>query len=287
MKKRQGFFRIWEIAASLILLLFILSGAAYAWFTSNRVVDTDRVTSRSGSETVELQVSSSGGGSFNGSDEAALTQVNTVDSTSLMPVSTADLKTFVCCPASAGDKAEIFQIVENEKYYYHGRIYLRALVEGEAVGSKMALYLDEGDEAGGELVQAGSGSLLNAARLGLTFDSSNPVIFYLSDAKEAVNGQAGNTVLNGIMLGADQVLNASGSSIQAVADPSLPISSRRITMDDSGASLPGEPLLYMELNRIYTVDVYFYIEGCDPDCTDSISLDEADLHLAFYGILME
>lgn len=287
MKRQQGFFQMWGIAASLILLLLALSVAAYAWFTSNRTVDTDRATVRSGSETVELQISSAGGNAFSGSAEADLVQVNAADRTNLMPVSTADLKTFVYCPASSGDRAAAFQVVEDEKYYYHGRIYLRAVSEGEAVGSKMALYLDEGDEAGGKMVQANSGGLLNAARLGLTFDGSHSVIFYLSDTKEAVNGQAGNTVLNGTLLGADQVLDGSGGAIQGAADPSVSISSYRIVMEDSAASLPAEPLIYMELNRIYMVDVYFYIEGCDPDCTDQISLNAADLHLAFYGILKE
>ena len=34
-------------------------------------------------------------------------------------------------------------------------------------------------------------------------------------------------------------------------------------------------------------NMYFYLEGCDPDCSDSVSYDEADLHLAFYGVLSE
>lgn len=41
----------------------------------------------------------------------------------------------------------------------------------------------------------------------------------------------------------------------------------------------------MELNRIYTVDVYFYLEGCDPDCSDGLSYQTADIHLAFYGVI--
>ncbi|MFQ9547592.1 MAG: hypothetical protein ACLRZ6_06905 [Lachnospiraceae bacterium] len=40
----------------------------------------------------------------------------------------------------------------------------------------------------------------------------------------------------------------------------------------------------MNLNQIYPVDVYFYLEGCDPDCSDAITHNEADLYLAFYGI---
>ena len=51
--------------------------------------------------------------------------------------------------------------------------------------------------------------------------------------------------------------------------------------------LPEQPLLLMELNREYTMDVYFYLEGCDPDCTDDIWHNGVDLQLAFYGILEE
>ena len=40
----------------------------------------------------------------------------------------------------------------------------------------------------------------------------------------------------------------------------------------------------MNLNQIYPVDVYFYLEGCDSDCSDAITHNEADLYLAFYGI---
>lgn len=43
----------------------------------------------------------------------------------------------------------------------------------------------------------------------------------------------------------------------------------------------------MDLNQIYPVDIYFYLEGCDPDCSDDLSFDIADLHLAFYGVLQQ
>ena len=43
----------------------------------------------------------------------------------------------------------------------------------------------------------------------------------------------------------------------------------------------------MELGKIYTVDVYFYLEGCDPDCSDSVSFDQSELYLGFYGVLSQ
>jgi len=43
----------------------------------------------------------------------------------------------------------------------------------------------------------------------------------------------------------------------------------------------------MQLNKIYTVDIYFYLEGCDPDCSNSIQYSTVDLQLGFYGVLSQ
>ena len=62
-------------------------------------------------------------------------------------------------------------------------------------------------------------------------------------------------------------------------DPAVPLSS----------VLPGgQSLIDMELNKVYQIDIYFYIEGCDPDCTsEKVGLDSAALQLGFYGLLAE
>ena len=281
-------FKIWSTVAMMFIIIVVFTSATYAWFTSNRVVSTDRATVRSGTDQLELQISETGGDAFSGSDSAAIVKVNQTDYMRLMPVSTADLQHFVYNPkTNENDDAEVFRTVENEKYYYHGRFYLRAVSEGRTDGAKMALYLDEDEEAGGALAAADDGQLLNAARLGLTFDGGNPVIYYLSEEGNIDGAETTNTVLNGTNLGAGQVIDSAGGTFEGVKDPAVPIAVNRITMDDTKVTLPEKPLLLMELNRTYTVDVYFYIEGCDPDCTNVISYNEADLHLAFYGILEE
>lgn len=280
-------FRLWALGVTMIAAALALSAATYAWFTTNRLVNTDRATARSGTDTLELQISSEGGNDFQALKEAPIIQVNQTELTELMPVSTADLQSFVYNRLTEDKIAESFRTVTEEQYYYHGRIYLRAVAQGDSVGGRMALYLDEDNEAGGALAQTAGGMVLNAARLGLTFDGENPSIFYLSNVSNPDNKQIRNTRINGEILGDGQVLKSSGGTLSAVADPSIPLADRTIIMNDSGAALPEAPLLYMNLNQIYTVDVYFYIEGCDPDCSDSIGLDELDLHLAFYGILEE
>lgn len=278
--------RIWYMAATMLVLALVLTVSTYAWFTTNRKVSTDRVSARSGTDTVELQISPNGEDDFSGFNESMIVQVNQAGFKELMPVSTADLKEFVYNPFSnEDDKAEKFRIVKDEQYYYHGRFYIRALAEGQKTDTRMALYLDQDSNPENALVQAEEGHLLNAARLGLTFDHANPVIFFLRD--EHHDSPEGNTILNGTDLGENQVLKSSGGELEAVYDPAIPVSERSILMDGASIMRPEEPLLYMELNRIYEVDVYFYIEGCDSDCTDYIRLDEADMRLAFYGILEE
>ena len=60
----------------------------------------------------------------------------------------------------------ILSQLENESYYYHGRIYLRALAQGLSSDTTLSLYLDQTDGLLGKDV---NGTLLNAARLGLGF----------------------------------------------------------------------------------------------------------------------
>lgn len=289
MKKPGLIAKAWGSLVTMFLILVSLTAATYAWFSSNRVVDTDRVQTRSGTASLKLEVSSQGGSSFNGSEEAAIVQVNETSLTSLMPVSTADLKTFVYNPSTVDGMASGFETVENEKYYYHGRVYLRAVAEGQPSGSRMALYLDQSEEAGGSIAAASTGLLLNAARLGLTFgdQGTSQVIFYLSESSNDQSSQVRNTYLNGTKLGDQQVLDGSSGTVRQANDPSVSMDTYTIEMNGENTVLPEKPLLYMELNQIYPVDIYFYLEGCDPDCSDSISYHSVDLHLAFYGVLTE
>lgn len=279
-------FRIWFLGVTTIFAILALGAATYAWFTSNRAVSTSTASARTGEETLELQMSSRGGSSFQSGQTVGITQVNGTQASYLMPVSTADLRNFVYCPATVSDKAVHFQKVENEQYYYHGRVYLRAAGSGWADGTQLNLYLDQSD---GLLGQASSGTLLNAGRLGLVFDdnTSSPVILRLSENESSSSQQVYNTVINGRNLGKNQVLRYQGGSVQAAADPSVPVTDYTVTFSSDRITFPDKALYTMELNKIYTLDIYFYLEGCDPDCSDSVSFDSANLHLAFYGTVSQ
>ena len=125
--------------------------------------------------------------------------------------------------------------------------------------------------------------MLNAGRLGLVFDdnTSSPVILRLSENESSSSQQVYNTVINGRNLGKNQVLRYQGGSVQAAADPSVPVTDYTVTFSSDRITFPDKALYTMELNKIYTLDIYFYLEGCDPDCSDSVSFDNANLHLPF------
>ena len=270
-----------------VLAAFLtFSAATYAWFSSNSIVSTNKVQGRSGTDTVELQISSTGGDGFKAGSEAALAQVNASSSEMLMPVSTADLRTFVINTGTVEGKAINFVKVAGEKYVYHGRVYLKATAQGHE-GAKLALYLDGAESAGGNFAQNVKGYVANAARLGLLFDGGSAKILRLSETSNPTAQQVSNAVLNGTEVKPGQVINGSANPMQIAADPSLPMARFMVGDDGLAGNASVEPLLMMELNRIYAVDVYFYLEGCDPDCSDVTKLDSLNLHLAFYGVLTE
>ena len=276
-------FKIWFQIVTMIFAALSLAFATYAWFTTNREVSTSTATARTGEETLELQLSSNGGSSFQDADSAPIQQVNQTSAEYLMPVSTDNLVNFVYSPVTEAGMAKVFQPVENEEYYYHGRVYIRAAGTGWPDGSTMKLYLDQSDNILGQQI---SGEILNAARLGLVFDGdySSAVILKLSDSSNSSDQQIYNTVINGQKLGDNQVLSYVNQNVRAVTDPSVSAQQYTVTFDNDSMQAPERTLLTMNLNQIYTVDIYFYIEGCDPDCSSQIQYSIADLQIGFYGI---
>lgn len=274
-------FRTWFLSVTMLAAVLSLAAATYAWFTSNRAVGTSTATARTGEETLTLQLSSSGGSAFRDMQTAAITQVNRTSAAKLLPVSTSDLVNFVCAPSTVADQAVHFEKVENEAYYYHGRIYLRAFGEGFSGSQVMNLYLDQSEKLLGKNVD---GRLLNAARLGLVFDgdTAKPIILRLSESSNPSDMRSNNTVVNGTKLNGSQVLRYRNGSVSAVHDPSVPVADYAM---DASLGLPSHTLLSMQIGKIYSLDIYFYLEGCDPDCTDSVSFHTADLQLSFYGVL--
>lgn len=263
----------------MLVAAIVLVSATYAWFTASDRVTSSSVTARSGSDTAELQISAAGGEDFLAVEAAPITQVGGAAPDALLPVTTADLQTFLTATVT-GPEA-VYRPVEEGASLYHGRVYLRYAAQGTAPGS-MDLYLDENALAA--LSAVGDSDLLNAARLGLVFDGADRVILSLSETGNAAADQVRNTWLNGAQVPDGSVLTTVNGAVTAVDDPSVPITDYMLSTA-GGFSLPERPLCRLEPGAVCPVDVYFYLEGCDPDCSDAISFDAADLALSFYGVL--
>ena len=69
-------FKIWFQAVTMLFAVLSLTFASYAWFTSNREVSTSTATARTGDETLELQLSTSGGSDFRDADSVSIRQIN-------------------------------------------------------------------------------------------------------------------------------------------------------------------------------------------------------------------
>lgn len=275
-----------KIAYAILTTLAVTASlitATYAWFSANSVVKTDRVSGRTGTDQIVLQVSQTGGADFKGEQETGIVQVNQYASSALLPVSTTDLQNFVYNPNTVQKEAIKFVKVEGEQYYYHGRIYLQVISVGHSENARVELYLD-GEALGNGVAKNIQGYLANAARLGLVFDGGSRKILRVSESENPAEQRMLNTVIGGSTLTAGQVIDSSGAELRAANDPSEALSKYVIGGTHNGNV---SPLLTMELNRIYTVDVFFYLEGCDPDCSSVTRMDALDLHLAFYGVLTE
>ena len=265
--------------------LLVLTTATFAWFTANSRVSASRVETSTAYEDLTLYVKAPSDSAFTG-NTCRLEQI--AGSTTLRPVSTDDLLSFVYCPQTVSDNAESFARVSDirdQNLFFLGAVDLRAETAGEGAGGRVAVYLEE-SEALGALVQKTDEEslLLNAARLGLMLRDHPETarIFYLSDTENDEDDQIRNTVIDGELQPDGIVLHStSAGRVTAADDPALPLGGFMLPEEGD----PGQPLFDLEPYTDYTLDVFFYLEGCDPDCSEAVEYDAADLGLAFYATL--
>lgn len=294
MKKQKYYLTLWVTAAAAVLTAATLTAATYAWFTANRKVETETVTARTGTADLELQISGQGGDDFSprtakGDDGTEFNQVDLepLGNRVLMPVSTADLKTFLYSPSTAeGEATENTLIVPSQQelaeIVYHDIIYLRLWDNGTlSDDATVNLYLDDPGIEKKEEEQAAEYRLLNAARLGLAIGDTFLILRYSEDGE----GAQSNTLLNRQRLKPGQVLTQENDAVKA-ADIPAEHQGLLSEFQYSDDNLTPRPILEgMKPGTIYPLDIYFYLEGCDPDCGDTAQKQQAGLGLAFYAAL--
>ena len=276
------------IALVMVALAATLGAATYAWFTSNMKVNTNSVSVHSDTSKLLLELGDASRGSWSQQGDVSLVS-NASGTVTLYPVSTFDLNGFAACAQnnSAGDASVFEQAKDNGSAYYHGWIDLRPTITGmgaSKVKGKVSLYLAE------SLVPQGTDAeLLRAARVGIKISSGNQVlatnIFELDSSDGGHRGEhpatapaglAGYT--DGMLLGWQNGQLACGADVKQ--DPAA------FTLDTSEtATRPQNALATLALGQAYRLDVYYYIEGTDPDSADYLHQDPGTLHLALFATL--
>ena len=276
------------IALVMGALAATLGVATYAWFTSNMKVNTNSVSVRSDTSKLVLELGDASRGSWSQQGDVSLVS-NASGAVTLYPVSTFDLNGFAACAQnnSAGDASVFEQAKDNGSAYYHGWIDLRPTITGTGaskVKGKVSLYLAE------SLVPQGTDAeLLCAARVGIKISSGNQVlatnIFELDSSDGGHRGEhpatapaglAGYT--DGMLLGWQNGQLACGANV--TQDPAS------FTLDTSEtATRPQNALATLALGQTYRLDVYYYIEGTDPDSASYLYQDPGTLHLALFAAL--
>lgn len=276
------------IALVMVALAATLGVATYAWFTSNMKVNTNSVSVHSDTSKLLLELGDASRGSWSQQGDVSLVS-NASGTVTLYPVSTFDLNGFAACAQnnSAGDASVFEQAKDNGSAYYHGWIDLRPTITGTGaskVEGKVSLYLAE------SLVPQGTDAeLLCAARVGIKISSGNQVlatnIFELDSSDGGHRGEhpatapaglAGYT--DGMLLGWQNGQLACGANV--TQDPAS------FTLDTSETAMrPQNALATLALGQTYRLDVYYYIEGTDPDSASYLYQDPGTLHLALFATL--
>ena len=276
------------IAFVMVALAATLGAATYAWFTSNMKVNTNSVSVHSDTSKLVLELGDASRGSWSQQGDVSLAS-NANGTVTLYPVSTFDLNGFAACAQNntAGDAAVFEQAKDDGSAFYHGWIDLRPTITGTGaskVRGKVSLYLAE------SLVPQGTDAeLLRAARVGVKISSGNQVlatnIFELDSSDGGHRGEhpatapaglAGYT--DGMLLGWQNGQLACGADVKQ--DPAA------FTLDTSEtATRPQNALATLALGQAYRLDIYYYIEGTDPDSADYLYQDPGTLHLALFATL--
>ena len=276
------------IVLVMVALAATLGAATYAWFTSNMKVNTNSVSVHSDTSKLLLELGDASRGSWSQQGDVSLVS-NASGTVTLYPVSTFDLNGFAACAQnnSAGDASVFEQAKDNGSAYYHGWIDLRPTITGmgaSKVKGKVSLYLAE------SLVPQGTDAeLLRAARVGIKISSGNQVlatnIFELDSSDGGHRGEHPATAptglvgyTDGMLLGWQNGQLACGANV--TQDPAS------FTLDTSEtATRPQNTLAALALGQTYRLDVYYYIEGTDPDSASYLYQSPGTLHLALFATL--
>lgn len=274
--KKKSMLSIWLIALWCVLLMVVLGGVTYAWFTFDPYARVKPMSSTVGEAEITLLIAADPGDEFK--EECEL-PVSTI--TGMKPVSTADLEHFY--RAYARNKQGIsytFADVSNTagEDMIHGVLYLKSKVDNCNVYFNKA-GMDFGQDS----------QMLAALRLGLRFVTDAGVRTYIFSLDEMGNtGDAlrlQTTSQTGVVVSS---LNNDGTAVY-IEDPANRLNRYMAASNEQSPQLPqaGElALCTLQKEETAAVEYWLYLEGCDENCINEVQDREALLQLSFAGVTM-
>ena len=251
-------------AIAVLVLLLAVAGGTYAWFTFTTYTNVEPMRGSVSGGGVNLLIANDENGPFDFSCELVLSSRTDV----IEPVTTSDLSRFFIPVRqnAAGIPASYSDITANAgNYLLSGTVWIKA---EDAAAS---VYLHKDRLSFGDDPQA-----LAAMRLGLritTVEGTFVEIFRLDDMGNTEGASATwtipreNTVYGGAY----------------VADPALDIYAYAAV--GTGTLTPAPNVLFtLRADETGRVDYWLYLEGCDPNCINSVKSRDIALQLGFAGL---
>lgn len=285
-RKAGGRLRRVSIVVALIALVAALGAATYAWFTNNAAVNTNSVSVHSNDSRLMVELGDAASGAWSSAGDVAFSS-NSPDSLTLYPVSTFDLSGFAeCTHNDASGQAIHFEQAQDGQHFYHGWIDLRASVTGSGAAQAtgpVSLYLAD------SLAPAGADpELLRAARVGLKFSQNRRVVktcYFALDAADGGHRAEHPATVPGLDGYADGMLLGWENGALACAPDGVEDASSYTMGADESATRPQNALLSLNQGEQYRLDVYYYIEGTDPDSADYLYGNVGILHVNLFAVL--
>ena len=272
---------------AMVAIAAVLGVATYAWFTNNMKVNTNSVSVHSDTSELTLQMGDANAGSWSSDGDVALS-TNAPENLTLSPVSTFDLTGFAeCLQDNSNGEASYFEQAEDGQHFYHGWVDLRPQVTGTGaskVDGKVSLYLD------GSLVPEGAdATLLRASRVGIKISSGGQVlttdIFALDNSDGGHRSEHPATAPAGLAGYRDGMLLGWKDGQLACGEDVTQDFSGYVMDTGDAAGRPSQALATLSLGQTYRLDVYYYIEGTDPDSADYLYESAGTLHVGLFATL--
>lgn len=260
-----------------IMLLVLLMGATYAWFTFDPYTNVEPLSGTVGDGDTTLLIAANPDDIF-----SAQCLLPKDYSEGLLPVSTSDLQHFY--RAYAHDRLGIAlsykEVTESvEEDVIHGKIYLKSLKDDCNVYLyQPQLYFGEDDQ------------MLAALRLGLRFTTQEGVDTYIFSLDDWVDGLTATE----IMTTPEEDVVVSGivgkSSPEYIKDIALGLNRYSAIPNEERPKFPkpGEQkLCTLQAEEIGEVEYWLYLEGCDSNCINEVQNREVSLQLSFAGVTVK